>query len=559
MAELQVLNGPLQWKTFKIAGPRFLMGRKDTCHLVLNDGWVSREHAVVIETSAGEYAVQDLGSENGIFVNGERVTDSKLKHADILRVGRTEMRLFNPTGEESGVGLGDFPRRSTAPDLPEPAAAAHFDMTIQELGGIAKPQPDLRDRGRRLENLLNEKEEDNSRLAAENAILKRALAQGGLIDPATGHVDLQRLSVPVPREGLPRDLVPLIANPASSVTWPLCDGGTFGQPFARDVAVGSHRLGVVGLGRGGVRIADALHALGWRHVAAVAADAEVLATVPWETTLELPAGLDDVRRVGMAVEERRSEIDTLLSAALGVDRTLRLITVGLGGATGIGSIPVVADALHALDADAACGVIVSVPSARSATAEHRIAAAHSGFKTVLMLHDAGKLRPFVLFDESRLQRIVGEQARSAQNATIAGLVDTVVRLPALPSIGGDLDAAVLCGHLETEGMSSFGLAASPSTDADAIGAALRHALGDGWLCSSVPPSRGRAAVVVAMIGDEALAGDSSVANRLGSAINEASELLPQAAVSMGIYEDCGRGVRIVAWVGGLPFPENLAV
>ncbi|MAB88135.1 MAG: hypothetical protein CMJ90_01585 [Planctomycetes bacterium] len=558
MAELQVLNGPLQWKTFKISGPRFLMGRQDTCHLVLNDGWVSREHAVVIEASAGEYTVQDLGSENGIFVNGARVQDSKLKHADILRVGRTEMRLFNPTGEESGVDLGAFTRPSGA-GLPEPSEAANLDMTIHEPGALKVERPDLRDRVRRLEKLLNVKEEDNSRLAAENAVLKRTLAQGGLIDPATGHVDLRRLTTSAPREALSRDLLPLIGNPAFSVTWPLCDGGSIGQLAAGDIALGAHRLGIVGLGRGGVRIADAMHALGWRHVAAVAADAEVMATVPWETTLELPAGLEDVGAVGALVEERRPEIRTLLSAALGVDRTLHLITVGLGGATGIGSIPVVLGALQALDPDTPCGVILSVPSTASATAAHRMATMRDGVKTVLRLHDAGKIRPFVLFDESRLERIVGEQARSAQNATIAGLIDTVVRLPALPSIGGDVDSDALRTCLGTEGMSSFGLAAAKETDGASIGAALRHALSDGWLCSRVAPSRGRTTVVLAMIGSDVLAEDASVANRVGAAIEEVSELLPQAEVSKGIYEDCGQGVRIVAWVGGLPFPESLAV
>ena len=65
MAELRVLNGPNQWKTYKVTGPRFLMGRRDTCHLIIKDGWVSREHTVIIESSSGEFIVQDLQSENG--------------------------------------------------------------------------------------------------------------------------------------------------------------------------------------------------------------------------------------------------------------------------------------------------------------------------------------------------------------------------------------------------------------------------------------------------------------------------------------------------------------
>ena len=205
MAELQVLNGPLQWKTCKLSGPRFLVGRSDTCHLLLTDGWVSREHAVIIECAPGEFMVQDLDSENGIYVNGERVRDSKLTHSDVLRIGRTEMRLFNPAEDESGLDLGDLGRRSTvqAPSASVQGDSSDLDMTIHESGRVGGSQVDQRNRLRRLERLLNEKEEDNSRLAAENAVLKRALASEGLIDPQTGHVDLRRLTTASPREPLP--------------------------------------------------------------------------------------------------------------------------------------------------------------------------------------------------------------------------------------------------------------------------------------------------------------------------------------------------------------------
>ncbi|MBA3566406.1 MAG: FHA domain-containing protein, partial [Actinobacteria bacterium] len=35
----------------------------------------------------------DLGSTNGTFVNGERVTAQRLKAGDVVRVGQTELRL----------------------------------------------------------------------------------------------------------------------------------------------------------------------------------------------------------------------------------------------------------------------------------------------------------------------------------------------------------------------------------------------------------------------------------------------------------------------------------
>ena len=310
----------------------------------------------------------------------------------------------------------------------------------------------------------------------------------------------------------------------------------------------------MGLGRGGARIARQFAALGWRRVAALARDASVLDEVEG-ASLQLPSGLDDVRAVGVALEDRQSEIAALLTETLGTDRTLRLLIAGLGGVTGVGSIPMVLKQLSLLDPDAGCGVILSTPSA--APGAERTEAVRGGIDTVRRLQEAGKLRPFLVIDEACLAAFAGEDDRDAWNATIGGAVDTLLRLPVMPSIGGILDGDAVRAALAEEGMSSMGLAACAETDAATIAATVRHALTEGWLCGSMAPSRGRVAVILAMIGNEALVGDVSVVSRLESAVDGVAELLPQASITTGIYEDGGRGIRIVVWVGGLPFPENL--
>jgi pSer/pThr/pTyr-binding forkhead associated (FHA) protein len=49
-----------------------VLGRDD-CDIVLVDPEVSRRHAIVLATPAGP-AIQDLGSTNGTWVNGERIS-----------------------------------------------------------------------------------------------------------------------------------------------------------------------------------------------------------------------------------------------------------------------------------------------------------------------------------------------------------------------------------------------------------------------------------------------------------------------------------------------------
>jgi len=573
MAELQVLNGPLQWKTFKVSGPRFLVGRKDTCDLILKDGWVSREHSVLIETGGSEFAVQDLDSENGIYVNGERVKDSRLAHTDVLRIGRTEMRFFNPVGEEE-----DRPR-AVVTDDPEPesfqdpadADSDGFDTTVQDPGRLrGRPRSDYRERLRKLEKFLLVKEEENSRLAGENAVLKRALAQGGLIDRSTGLVDMERLATSGPRMMAPTAIPQLISNHLAQMMFPTPDGGVL-DPAAdfgkADLAIGVYRLGIVGAGAAGSRLAGAFYRAGWRQVAAVGTDEDALESsgLLGEMVAVLPrlddqAGLRDVARV---LDEHRDSVETVLGSALGHDRTLHLVTTGLGGRTGVGAVPPLLERLQAVrmaaqpgSSPVPVGLLLSVDPSRVVD-ENRVTAARAGVETLRRLHDGGKLRPFLVYEKNRLEFGSGETDQELTNATLAGAVDALVRLPLLEPVAGDLDGPTLQTAFGVEGMSSLGLAGVMQTDEESLDALVRHALGDGWLWGGMPPSRGRLAVIAIMIGSEALAGDPNVVERSVSAVETARGILPQATLSMGIYGDNGPGVRAVAWVGGLPFPEDL--
>jgi hypothetical protein len=72
----------------------FRIGRSAECALILDDDYVSGDHASLARRSGGEWVVTDLGSTNGTFVNEVRVvTPTVVTAADSLRIGRTQMRL----------------------------------------------------------------------------------------------------------------------------------------------------------------------------------------------------------------------------------------------------------------------------------------------------------------------------------------------------------------------------------------------------------------------------------------------------------------------------------
>ncbi len=64
------------------------IGRATTNDIVVSDQTVSRQHAQLIVDDLGQATLIDLGSANGTFVNGKRLTDPRrLDPSDIVKVG----------------------------------------------------------------------------------------------------------------------------------------------------------------------------------------------------------------------------------------------------------------------------------------------------------------------------------------------------------------------------------------------------------------------------------------------------------------------------------------
>src|SRR5947208_79603 len=71
---------------------RLVIGRSRDCDVQLSDANVSRRHAELRQEGAS-YWIIDLGSTNGLEVNGKRVKRAKLNDGDTITVGSTEVRF----------------------------------------------------------------------------------------------------------------------------------------------------------------------------------------------------------------------------------------------------------------------------------------------------------------------------------------------------------------------------------------------------------------------------------------------------------------------------------
>ncbi len=71
-----------------------LIGRDPENDIRLSDRSVSMRHALVL-LLGGEYVIEDLGSLNGIFINGERVKKAVLRSGDTLKLGHAILRFIH--------------------------------------------------------------------------------------------------------------------------------------------------------------------------------------------------------------------------------------------------------------------------------------------------------------------------------------------------------------------------------------------------------------------------------------------------------------------------------
>ncbi len=95
---LILLAGPNQGQEFVLAGQRVVIGRGEECEVAVNHPSVSRVHAEIRPIGDGRYEIVDLGSANGVRVNGVELPNSLLDARDVIELGDVVLK-FLPAGE----------------------------------------------------------------------------------------------------------------------------------------------------------------------------------------------------------------------------------------------------------------------------------------------------------------------------------------------------------------------------------------------------------------------------------------------------------------------------
>jgi pSer/pThr/pTyr-binding forkhead associated (FHA) protein len=141
---LVMFRGDGERRSFSIARDMTVIGRREDCDLRIPVGDVSRKHCRMVK-EADTLRIEDLGSSNGTFVNGERVQEAVLNPGDVIQVGPvqfvlqidgvpSEDELAQPTAPAATAS--DDTAATTAPLPPYPQMA---DEQLEELPAEDEP------------------------------------------------------------------------------------------------------------------------------------------------------------------------------------------------------------------------------------------------------------------------------------------------------------------------------------------------------------------------------------------------------------------------------------
>ena len=152
---LTVKKGPQEGQSYSLVATMVTIGRDPMADIVITDPEVSRQHARLTRTESG-YEIQDLGSTNGTFLDGQRLGGEphQLSPGQIIAMGSNVSLVYEEIGEEVATVIStDEGVPYTEEEATEKEAGA--DVNVYDF-----PEPDEEAYGTVLDDAYDESEEE---------------------------------------------------------------------------------------------------------------------------------------------------------------------------------------------------------------------------------------------------------------------------------------------------------------------------------------------------------------------------------------------------------------
>jgi len=115
--QLTMRTGPNPGTVYALEGDQITIGRDSTNDISVNDAEVSRRHARM-NFQGGKFVLEDLGSTNGTYVNGQRLTGPRvLKSGEVISLGEQIVFVFESMGTDPAETIAS-PRKAVSAQPP---------------------------------------------------------------------------------------------------------------------------------------------------------------------------------------------------------------------------------------------------------------------------------------------------------------------------------------------------------------------------------------------------------------------------------------------------------
>ena len=136
MPSLVFLAGPIAGRRYRLADGEYVIGRRSDCQIFVPDMRVSRQHARLWKHEEG-WLIEDLGSNNGTYVNGTRLPHSSpLNDGDEITIANNRIRV--EAGLDAGDALPEPQREGKVVTIVEAAAGSSLIRSREDSTGSGK-------------------------------------------------------------------------------------------------------------------------------------------------------------------------------------------------------------------------------------------------------------------------------------------------------------------------------------------------------------------------------------------------------------------------------------
>lgn len=138
--QLVIVRGRSASTAIKLGDGVTTVGRHDDCQLRIKSSQVSRKHCELFEKK-GLLLVKDLGSSNGTYVNGKRITDQRVLEAgDELTIGQVSLKVAKADDTGSRPSAGPRPGDTAVVEVaPVDSGDDEFEIEMDDDFEMSEP------------------------------------------------------------------------------------------------------------------------------------------------------------------------------------------------------------------------------------------------------------------------------------------------------------------------------------------------------------------------------------------------------------------------------------